>query len=589
MITTPIRLRVILLLLFAATAVFCHTGLAQAERSQAFTAEQWLEDLDFVVMQLQSHHPNLHYRISQQDFAAVVEQSREEIRHARSDLAAYFAIKRTVASIQDVHTQLWEGGAFPLSDLRFPVRFDRFADGIFITVIAKQYEHALGARVIALNGTPVEEVLAVVDASTNADNEFGRIHPNLTAITLARFMYGLGIADGVDEIELDVIPMRGEPTTLILESVADTSGISWFNRMNVGPTEGEYVHAAALLGDDTPLHMKWRGRDGVFYWFDHLAEEKALYVQLNQVANQPGNDESLAQFTDRVWSYVDEHAAEVDKLIIDLRYNDGGNALRIIPFVNEIIKRDFINDRESLFVLVGNRTNSAAVIFLTELLFHTNPVVLGEPPACPFNFFSNSVLRGNLPNSGFQLRIASRQIDNSWSNDTVYYRPHIPAPFSSSDYFGGEDPALEIVLHGDTRTIMERAVDDGAEAAFRHHVRQRQQYADLEWWRGRDTDGLERQINQRGYALMRGGRINGAFELFKLNTLLFPESWNAWDSLGEVYYNMSEFELSLECYRKSVGLNPSNENGRRWIERIVGRIGVAIALRDHVGPEQQAV
>jgi hypothetical protein len=573
MTTIPIRLRVIFLLLFVGTVVFHDTSLAQAEGSQAFTTEQWLEDLDFVVTQLQSHHPNLHYRISEEDFAAVIEQSRTEIRDARSDIEAYFAIKRTVASIQDVHTQLWEGGAFAISDLRFPFRLDRFTDGIFITVISKEYERALGARVIAINGTPVEEVLAIVDASTNADNEFGRIHPILTAITLARFMYGLGIADGMEKMVLDVIPMRGEPTTLTLESVADTSSISWFNRFNVGPTEGEYVHAPTLLGDDTPLHLKQRGQDGAFYWFEHLAEEKALYVQLNQIANQPGNDETLAQFTDRLWSYADERADEVRKIIIDLRYNDGGNALRIIPFVNEIIKRDLINDRESLFILVGNRTNSAAVIFLTELLFHTNPVVLGEPPACPFNFFSNSALRGNLPNSGFQLMVASRQIDNSWSNDTVYYRPDIPAPFSSSDYFGGHDPALEIALHGDTRTLPDIASDDGAEAAFAHHIRQREEYADLEWWRGWDTYGLERQINQRGYELMRAGRITSAFQVFKLNTLLFPESWNTWDSFGEVHYNMNEFGLSLECYRKSVGLNPGNENGRRWIERIIRQIG----------------
>jgi hypothetical protein len=525
-------------------------------------------------MQLRSYHPNLYYRISEEEFDAVIEQSRGEITDARSDLEAYFAIKKTVASIQDVHTQLWEGGAFPLSDLRFPFRLDRFTDGVFITVIAKEYENALGARVTAINGIPVEEVLAIVDGSTNADNEFGRIHPNLTAITLARFIYGLGIADGVDKIELNVIPAGGEPTRLSLESIADTSSISWFNRVVIGPTKGEYVHAASLLGDDTPLHLKRRGQDGAFYWFDHLDEEKTLYFQLNQVANQPGGDETLAQFTDRVWSYVDEHADEVDKLIIDLRYNDGGNALRIIPFVNEVIKRDHINDRESLFVLVGSRTNSAAVIFLTELLFHTDPIVIGEPPACPFNFFSNSVLRGNLPNSGFRLRVASRQIDNSWSNDTVYYRPDIPAPFSSSDYFGGRDPALEITLHGDTRTIMERASGDGAEAAAAHHARLKQEYADLKWWRGWDRDGLERQINQRGYALMRADRTAGAFEVFKLNTLLFPQSWNAWDSLGEVHYNMGEFELSLECYRRSVELNPANENGRRWIERMIGEIGL---------------
>ncbi|MFC1628504.1 tetratricopeptide repeat protein [Gemmatimonadota bacterium] len=66
---------------------------------------------------------------------------------------------------------------------------------------------------------------------------------------------------------------------------------------------------------------------------------------------------------------------------------------------------------------------------------------------------------------------------------------------------------------------------------------------------------------------MSDERTAPAFELFKLNTLLFPESSNAWDSPGEVYYSRGEYDRLLKSYQRSVELNPGNENAKRWIER----------------------
>ena len=67
---------------------------------------------------------------------------------------------------------------------------------------------------------------------------------------------------------------------------------------------------------------------------------------------------------------------------------------------------------------------------------------------------------------------------------------------------------------------------------------------------------------------MQKGDFKSAFQVFTLNTLLFPNSFNVWDSLGEWCYNMKKFNLSLKYYKKSIELNPDNENGTQMIERI---------------------
>jgi tetratricopeptide (TPR) repeat protein len=67
---------------------------------------------------------------------------------------------------------------------------------------------------------------------------------------------------------------------------------------------------------------------------------------------------------------------------------------------------------------------------------------------------------------------------------------------------------------------------------------------------------------------MGEGDLDGALEIFRLNTEYFPDAFNTWDSLAEAYMNKGESELAIEYYRKSLELNPDNQNARRMIERI---------------------
>jgi len=81
----------------------------------------------------------------------------------------------------------------------------------------------------------------------------------------------------------------------------------------------------------------------------------------------------------------------------------------------------------------------------------------------------------------------------------------------------------------------------------------------------------ESEINQLGYTLLGAGKLKEAIGVFKLNVELFPDSWNVYDSLGEAYMNNGDKELALENYKKSVEMNPDNENGKKIIEKLEGK------------------
>jgi CubicO group peptidase (beta-lactamase class C family) len=86
--------------------------------------------------------------------------------------------------------------------------------------------------------------------------------------------------------------------------------------------------------------------------------------------------------------------------------------------------------------------------------------------------------------------------------------------------------------------------------------------------RNKKIDLLENVINAKGYDLMEEKKLKEAIEIFKLNVFAFPKSANAFDSLGEAYLEAGDKELAVENYKKSLLLNPENENAREVIKRL---------------------
>lgn len=77
---------------------------------------------------------------------------------------------------------------------------------------------------------------------------------------------------------------------------------------------------------------------------------------------------------------------------------------------------------------------------------------------------------------------------------------------------------------------------------------------------------LENELNNAGYNCIRREDYKNAIAYLKINTILFSESANAWDSLGEAYFLNKKYELSMEAMRKSLENNPNNQNAVTFIK-----------------------
>ena len=83
-----------------------------------------------------------------------------------------------------------------------------------------------------------------------------------------------------------------------------------------------------------------------------------------------------------------------------------------------------------------------------------------------------------------------------------------------------------------------------------------------------DEHSTESEINTIGYELMANKKLEQAIEVFKLNTQLYPESFNTWDSLGEAYAAAGKKTEAIENYEKSLKLNPNSESGKTALAKL---------------------
>jgi tetratricopeptide (TPR) repeat protein len=79
----------------------------------------------------------------------------------------------------------------------------------------------------------------------------------------------------------------------------------------------------------------------------------------------------------------------------------------------------------------------------------------------------------------------------------------------------------------------------------------------------------EAEINRLGYYALYTLKVPAdAVEIFALNTERFPQSGNAYDSLGEAYLVLGDTAKAIANYRKSLTLDPKNSNAEVVLKRL---------------------
>lgn len=535
-------------------------SISTAYTQSALTAEDWREDLRFLQQTVHKDYPFLFKKTTAGEFDAAVDKLYAEIPKLQEhEIMAGFS--RIVSSFQYGHTTV-SFHSSPVKYRRLPVNLYWFSDGVYIEGIQKDYEAALGAKVLKVEGMPVEEALKAIRPVVPAENDQFFKAYGLRFLCIPEVLHAQGVAKELKNTVTLTLEKDGKVFDQTITAVA-AKGHDAPNEYGFTKPDGDWL---ATRGQSaTPFYLKNLDR---IYYYEYLPEHKTVYVRHSQIQDDPA--EAIPEFYERVFKFIEEN--EVERLVLDVRLNGGGNNYKNKPIVTGIIRTEKINQVGKLFVIIGRRTFSACQNLVNELDNYTNAVFVGEPTAENINFYgdNNPV---ELPNSKATayLSFAWWQDKPQWEN-ADWLAPHLAVDMSFDDYRSNRDPVLEAALNFSSDNFILDPMGYFTELFMAGQMEKIQSEAQrmVKDPAYRFFD-FEEEFNNAGYRLMGNGQVESAIYVFQLNAQLFPESANAWDSLAEANWKAGNTDKAIELYNKAIEMDPDGyvgENARAMLKKV---------------------
>jgi hypothetical protein len=518
----------------------------------ALSADQWRADLRYLAEQMPKVHVNLFHTMTPAQLDAAVAALDRRIPSLNTD-EILVGLARVTALVQDGHSGVIGPLTFA-SQTNYPLKLNWYPNGIFVEAAPPEYASLVGGRLVRVGNAPIERAYAEISALVPhdpANDGLQRVVGPRVYLTSARVLHGLGFTPAATEATF-VVERDGKQIAATLKPTSSS------RHLFAGAVDGGWIDAGAASSNPLPLSRKHPGQP---YWYEYMPAQHAVYVQFNGVSND--GSEPLGTFFRGVFDFVEHN--DVQRMVIDLRNNGGGNNQLLRPVLVGLIQAKKIDQRGRLVAIVGPQTFSAAQNFVNRLENYTEVVFVGTPTGENVNFYGD-VRPIVLPNS--QLRIgmsALRWQDMDMRDKRTSLAPEIAIDPSFADYRAHADPALDEALTGQFVSLEDALGEalprgyDSTLAAYRAWT------ADT---RHRYVTNAEARVNAVGYKLLGEKRADDAIVVFRVNADTHTASFNAFDSLGEAYDAAGRKNEAIAAYERSVQLNPASPSGIAALARL---------------------
>lgn len=543
-----------LLLFFACISMFV---IAQEELSSS----KWQEDLNFLKETVHKDYSFLFKKTTPELFNkevaklhdAIPKMEQHEIIVGLAKIVSLFEYGHTSISLSG-----WrDRGQFTFGQM--PYNLYHFKDGTYIQGTTQENEKALGAKVLKIEDKSIDEAMKAVKPVFPTENDqffkaYGRSYLGNPEI-----LHAVGVTAKLQNSITLTVEKNGETFKQEFDVLKEKGFPGQYTFVK---EENNWLDARDNSTD--PLYLK--NLDKIYY-YEYLPEEKAVYIRHSQIQDDP--EENIPSFYERVFKFIDEN--EVEKLILDVRLNGGGNNYKNKPIVTGVIASK-INEVGKFFVIIGRQTYSACQNLVNELDNYTEAIFVGEPTGENINFYGDN-RTVNLPNSNIPVRLSFAwwQDKPQWENGP-WLAPHIAVEMSFDEYASNRDPVLDEVLNfsGDNFILNPMQYLTDLYQSGQAEKLQSEAYRMVHDPSYKFFD-FENEFNNLGYNLMNNNQDKVALEVFGMVTSLFPDSANAWDSLAECFWKNGNTEKAIELYNKAISMDPkgpTGDNARLMLEKI---------------------
>jgi hypothetical protein len=522
----------------------------------SLSVAQWREDLQFLAENAPLKHKNLFHSMSRAEFRTAIQNLSDAIP-AMSPPKIVVALLRIGAMIEDAHSSVsLEDLALP----QMPVHFIQFDDGVYVEAADPAHADLVGARLVSIGqadwSTALKKVDALVpdDPGNHGEQRAWAAHNYLNVPLI---LNGLGLSDSAERATFTV--QKGAiRQSVTLDASIKPDGFS-VEELVFTPVPNGWP-SIRPTGRDIPLAMT---HSNELFWLQPLPQHSAVYVSLRGVADWQGR--TLANFAMELRRQLSR--PWVKRVVIDLRANPGGDNTLLRPLLLTLI-RARTNCRGGTWILISNKTHSAAQNFVDRLENFSDPIFVGQPTSENVNFYGDPV-EIILPNSHIPVALSTLYWQDKDPRDhRVSTTPEIAVSQTFGQYVTGKDQALQIALTERAPQTLEEIAQQFAsqgvsalQSAVNRYVRDpRHVY----------ITNTEASLNRAGYTLLRKGMHAAAVTIFQVNANDHPNSSNAYDSLAESLENAGKKAEAIDAYRHAVALDPSNSHAQNALKHLAG-------------------
>ena len=435
-----LRTPYLLIYLLFGIAFFSAVTHAQTDKRLVATvdakeAQKWREDLRYMAEEMPKQHRNLFHSITQQQFENAVSKLNERIPSlARHQIIVEMA--RIVAMVGDGHSNIAPTRDPQIRFRTYPVKLYFFKDGLFVRAATREHSAIVGSRVIKIGNATADEAYNAVREIISRDNEMDVKFFAPFLLAMPEVLHALGLIDNMESADF-VIERQAKQESVTLKPFGPARMLPPDTDTSWMPEAG-WVDARDSTRSPTPLWL----RDALNkFWFEYLPDSKTMYLQFNQVGDK--DNETVEAFSKRLSAFVESNV--VDRFVLDLRLNRGGNGALNRPLLLAIIKANKIDQKGKLFTIIGRGTWSAAQFLVNDLEKYTNTTFVGEPTGGKPNHFGDS-RKITLPNSGITVRVSSLWWQEDERDKRQWTAHQIAAELTFEDYRANRDPALKAAL-----------------------------------------------------------------------------------------------------------------------------------------------
>ncbi|MBT8287789.1 MAG: hypothetical protein KJO00_07200 [Bacteroidia bacterium] len=412
-------------------------------------AEAQLQDLDYL-----SLYPELDRSWDTdkkvEDFLNGIEDLKDRLPVS---LAVFeMEIAKLVALADNAHTNVSAAGRAKRMNA-IPLRFHWFKEGLYIVMAKTEYNDLLGALVVTIEGQDPADLLEKLKPYRGGAETHLKYNSPLFLMS-PEILHAIGLASSPDHLRIQCIDLSGNTFDMEVSASIEDKDVPGYTPEGWLVPKPEYKNSEwknCIQTAAVSLPLMHLDRN-----VNHLFLDDKLYVQVNE--NWDTEESEVKPYLKSV--IQDPEFKKLQKVILDLRFNPGGDYHMVRPFINAV--KTELTTGQKLYVITGNGTFSAGLLTVAyaEDQLKEKAVIIGEPVGDNLQFWADGGLPLTLPNSEIKVHIWTAYHD--WQNGcddwkkcfwiTIFDGVAVPSvqpdalvPLSFIDYLDGKDTALEYI------------------------------------------------------------------------------------------------------------------------------------------------